>query len=252
MRRRPGVARASPHWQLSEGPQGWKSDAIFSVRVFSRPEATLGVAIDKDFVLAGDTGELGLVQRLRNVSEKEVSFCLADRTLCKGGGLVFFPLNKKSRFKAGWSLLRETGGKKYYDGDNPASPQVRALGGVLIAETGGNATRLGADSDAQWIAYARGKLLFIKYFSYSAKGEYSDGGNSVEVYFDRRVTELDPISPETALAPGQSFTFPEKWALIPLDKEVTTAEEARRLVQRIPPPPFFEKKASNSKQTARP
>jgi hypothetical protein len=107
-----------------------------------------------------------------------------------------------------------------------------------VAETGGDATRLGADSDGQWIAYARGRLLFVKYYLYSPRGDYPGAGNSVEVYFDRRVTELNPLSPETALPPGGSFLFPEKWVLLPLDREVTTAEEARRLVPKIPPPPF--------------
>jgi hypothetical protein len=226
------------HWQLSEGPQRWKSDALFSANVFSAPDAALGVAIDKDFVLDGDTGELGLVQRLRNVSDKEVSYCLIDRTICKGGGFVFFPLNKKSRFKAGWSLWRDTGQKKYFDGDSPESDFVRVLDGVLVAQTGANVTRLGADSDAEWIAYVRGNLLFVKYYLYSPAGPYTDGGNSVEVYFDRRLTELDPVSPETKLAAGQSFIFPEKWALMPLDKEVTTMEQARKLVPSLPPPPF--------------
>jgi hypothetical protein len=60
----------------------------------------------------------------------------------------------------------------------------------------------------------------------------------VEVYFDRRATELNPLSPEISLDPGDSLIFPEKWVLIPLDKEVTTAEEARKLVPKIPPTPF--------------
>ncbi len=232
-------ARVLPdHWQLSEGPQRWQADANFSARVFSRPDATLGVALDKDFVLAGDTGELGLVQCLRNISDNPVKYGLADRTFCKGGGFVLFPLNKKSRFKAGWARIREAGGQKYYDGDHPGSSAVSLLGGVLVAETGGDATRLGADSDGQWIAYARGRLLFVKYYLFSPGGDYGGGGNSVEVYFDRRVTELDPLSPEATLAPGASFIFPEKWLLLPLDKDVTTAEEARKLVLKIPPPPF--------------
>jgi hypothetical protein len=83
-----------------------------------------------------------------------------------------------------------------------------------------------------------GSLLFVKYFPYNRKGTYSDGGNSVEVYFDQRVAEIEPISPETKLQPGQNFSFPEKWVLIPLKKEVTTVEQARELVKRIKPSPF--------------
>jgi hypothetical protein len=226
------------HWPLSEGPARWKSDAIFSANVIGAPDTNLGVAIDKDFVLDGDTGEMGLTQRLRNTSGQEVSYSLIDRTACKGGGFVFFPLNKKSRFKAGWSQWRETAGKKFLDGDSPNVLDARVMDGVLIAQTGANVTRFGADSDAEWIAYVRGNLLFVKYYLYSPDQSYPDGGNTVEVYFDRRLTELDPISPETKLAPGQSFIFPEKWTLIPLPKEVTTMEEARKLVALIPPPPF--------------
>jgi hypothetical protein len=226
------------HWQFSEGAQRWKSDALFTANVIGAPDAALGVAIDKDFVLDGDSGDLGLTQRLRNTSTKEVSYSLIDRTACKGGGFVFFPLNKKSRFKAGWSLWRDAEVKKQLDGDSPEAFNVRVMDGVLVAQTGANVTRFGADSDAEWIAYVRGRLLFVKYYLYYPGQTYADGGNSVEVYFDRRLTELDPISPETKLAPGQSFIFPEKWALFPLEQEVATMEDARKLVPRIPPPPF--------------
>jgi len=226
------------HWQLTEGPQRWQSDADFSAKVFGAPDSRLGVALEKEMVLAGDTGELGLLQRLRNGSDQTVKYYLADRTICKGGGFVFFPLNKKSRFQAGWALARDVGGKRIYDGVRPASPFVSVLDGVLVAETGGDATRLGADSDGQWIAYARGRLLFVKYYFYAPWGDYTDGGISVEVYFDRRATELNPLSPEISLPPGDSLIFPEKWVLIPLDREVTTAGEARSLVPKIPPPPF--------------
>jgi hypothetical protein len=226
------------HWQLTEGRQRWQAGASFSAAVFSQPDPALGVALDKEFVLAGDTGELGLVQRLRNVSGQTVQYSLADRTSCKGGGFVLVPLNKKSRFRSRWALARPPGGPVYYDGDHPASPAVSVIDNVLVVQTGGDVTRLGADSDGQWIAYARGRVLFVKYYLFSPGGDYSDGGNSVEVYFDRRVTELDPFSPETKLAPGESFVFPEKWLLLPLAREAATPEEARKLVLKIPPPPF--------------
>jgi hypothetical protein len=229
------------HWQLTEGPQRWTADASFSAKVFSQADSGLGIALEKEFVLAGDTGELGVLQRLRNRSDHPVKYFLADRTICKGGGFVLFPLNKKSRYPAGWALAREAGGKRIYDGVRPASSAVSVRAGVLVAETGGDATRLGADSDGQWIAYARGRLLFVKYYFYASWGSYPDSGNSVEVYFDRRVTELNPRSPEISLDPEDSLLFPEKWVLLPLDKEVTTAEQARNLVPKIPPPPFGRK-----------
>ena len=226
------------HLELFQGRQGWNFNGDFAIHVASLPDTDLGVVLEKDFLLAPDTGELGVVQHMRNISDKDVSYCLWDRTLCKGGGYVFFPLNKKSRFKAGWSQRRQVDGTNYYDGEHPNALQARVLNGVLVLSADGDVTQIGADSMAGWIAYARGKLLFVKYFPCFAEGNYSDGGNTVEVYFDQRAVELSPLSPETKLAPGKELAFPEKWSLIPLSREITTWEEARKLVRKIPPSPF--------------
>ena len=57
-----------------------------------------------------------------------------------------------------------------------------------------------------------------------------------------RITELEPLSPEARLAPGQNVSFAELWRLIPLDREVTTADQARKLVKLIGPSPFAARK----------
>lgn len=226
------------HPELWMGP--WQSAAAkdYTVRVVSKPDETLGLQLEKEIMVDPKTGELGIVQRLKNVSSKVASYCLWDRTLCKGGGYALFPLNKKSRFTAGWSIRKTVNGKYVYDGTNPGSASVKILDGVLVAKAEGEATKVGADSDAGWIAYARGKTLFVKYFPYFPGAPYTDGGNSVELYFDPRVAELEPLSPEMQMGPHTDYTFPEKWVLIPLKKEVASHEEARELVKLIPPSPF--------------
>lgn len=234
----PELGSIPKHDTLWIGPYTWKSPHDYTVEVTSERDPNLGLQIQKQYVLAPDTGELGIVQRLRNQSDSAKSYCLWDRSLCKGGGFAFFPLNKHSRFNRGWSLRTTVDGKYAYDGDRPNLPQVHILDGVLVTEAVGEPSKIGADSDAGWIAYARGKLLFVKYFPYTRKGNYTDGGNSVEVYFDQRVAEIEPLSPETKLEPNQNFSFPEKWVLIPLKKEVTTPQQARDLVKRIKPSPF--------------
>ena len=129
-----------------------------------------------------------------------------------------------------------------YESDKPGDPRVRIIDGVLVAQAKAlpdtREMKVGADSDAGWIAYARGKILFVKYFPVFATGNYSDGGNTVEFYCSERVAELEPLSPEITLKSGENYTFPEKWTLIELEKEVTGYEQARALVKRIPPSPF--------------
>ena len=50
--------------------------------------------------------------------------------------------------------------------------------------------------------------------------------------------EFGPVSPVFKLEPGAAASFPEKWTLTQLPKEITTAEAARKLVKKIPPSPF--------------
>jgi hypothetical protein len=182
-------------------------------------------------------GSLRLLQSMANRGDKDAVYCLWDRTLCAGGGFALFPLNPASRLASGWCQLKN--GK--YQAENPSHPNVRILDGVLVAKAEGPSSKLGADSDGGWIAYAKGKQLLVKYYPYYPNGVYSDGGNCVELYFDPKVCELEPLSPEVTLTPGRAYEFMERWLILPLEREVTTWEEARDLVKKIPPHPFKRK-----------
>ena len=235
----PELRGVPSHTWLWQGPWNWRVPGPFTVHTFSEPEFAVGVRLEKEFVIDPDTGELGLMQRMRNIVSNDVSYCLWDRTLAKGGGFAMFPLNSKSRFKAGWSMRQGKGVPEYrYEGDKPSDARVRIMDGVLVAQarelSEARELKVGADSEAGWIAYARGKVLFVKYFPVYAKANYSDGGNTVEFYCDERVAELEPLSPEVTLKPGGTYSFPEKWIFIELDKEVTSYDQARALVKRIP------------------
>jgi hypothetical protein len=231
------------HKWLWQGPWTARAARPYTVYTFSAPEMTVGLQLEKEIVMDPDTGDLGITQRMRNLVNNDVAYCLWDRTLCKGGGFAMFPLNRKSRFKAGWAIREGMRVPEYrYEGDRPKDDRVRIMDGVLVAQAkalpDSPSMKVGADSDAGWIAYVRGKVLFVKYFPYFPDGNYSDGGNSVEFYCSDRVAELEPLSPEITLKNGQTYSFPEKWTLIELEKEVTSYEQARAVVKRIPKSPF--------------
>lgn len=204
-----------------------------ALKLTSPPDRNLGVQLEKEIVFDPESGELGLTQTIKNIADQRISFCLWDRTLCPGGGFAFFPLKTHSRFKAGWSLRRTAQGQQVYDGARPSSLQVKVLDGILVAEARGEATKIGADSGAGWIAYVKGRLLFVKLFPYFERGNYTSGGHSVELYWDDQVAELAPLSPEQPLAPGNSYSFPVKWSLTLLNEEVTSHDQARALAGRI-------------------
>lgn len=226
------------HDRLWTGPWDAKPLGNVGLKVTSERDLGLGVQLEKEFLVEPESGDLGLTQRMRNVGKGESAYCFWDRTVCKGGGFAFVPLKKKSRFPARWSVRRTVAGKSVYDGAKPAAANVRVLDRVLVAKCEGEPTKIGADSDAGWIGYVRGRWLLVKYFPYLSKGNYSDGGNTVEVYFDRQVAELGPVSPEVKLKPNETYEFPEKWTLIELDGRITSFEEVRALVDKVPESPF--------------
>jgi hypothetical protein len=226
------------HPMLWFGPWHWASKRSFALLFNSDSDAITGVQLGRDLVINPEDGALGINSWMKNVSETNISYSIWDRTMCKPAGYVLVPLNRKSRFAAGWRIRNKVDDRFVDESKDLRSPFAKVLDHVLVAKTGGLATRIGADSDAGWIAYARGRLLFVKYFPYESGKSYGDGGSSVSVYFDQSMTEFGPLSPEATLKPGETYAFPEQWILISLKETVTTFEKARALVKKIPDSPF--------------
>lgn len=233
----PEMADLPAHNILWMGVNNWQYKA-WTVKTISDPEPALGLQLTKEFKMDRDTGALALTQRMKNISTNEVAYSLWDRTLCVGGGYVFFPINKKSRFKKGWTVHSQWNGSFVFDGSKYVSEEVKPTDNLFMARCQGKATKIAADSDAQWIAYVKGQLLYVKYFPYQADGLYSDGGNTVAVYFDEEVAELQVTSPEITLKPGENYSFPEQWLIFKLDQPVKGFGDIPKLVKKIPEAPF--------------
>lgn len=210
----------------------------FTVVVKSLPDPLLGVQLIKEIVVDPESGDLGVTQIITNVSPREVSFCHWDRTLVQPDGFVIVPLNKKSRFKKKWAVRRGEVGEYVYDGDAPESDRVQIKSGVLYAKASGKSTKIGVDSDAGWVAYAWRHYLFIKYFPHYASGDYTDGGCTVELFWNERFAELEPLSPEVKLKPGEGYRFPELWRIIELKDDVTSFKDARKAAKKVLRSPF--------------
>lgn len=210
----------------------------FTVEVKSLPDPLLGVQLIKEIVIDPESGDLGVTQIITNVSPREVSFCHWDRTLVQPDGYVIVPLKKKSRFKEKWALRRGEVGEYFYDGDTPESDRVEIKGDILYAKASGKPTKIGVDSDAGWIAYVWRHYLLIKYFPYYENGNYTDGGCTVEVFWNERFAELEPLSPEVKLNPNEGYRFPELWKIVELKDEVKSFKDARKAAKKVPRSPF--------------
>lgn len=237
----PEVAGVPPHPNLLTGPFEASPKRPYTVLLKGAKEESIQVEFEKEVVFDPANGDLGFVHRMKNTGERDSAFCFAHRIACKPGGFVLLPLNKRSRFAAGWSMRRDAsaGNRASYDGETPTSDSVQILDGVLVAQTGRGSARIGADSDGQWVAYVVGRDLFIVHFPIYSSAVYSEGGNTVTVAWNEQFTEIQPLSPEARLRSRKSYDFPMKWSIMELPAAVTTPEQARALVDKIPGSPFL-------------
>ncbi|HUL51248.1 MAG TPA: hypothetical protein VLU94_01555, partial [Candidatus Nitrosotalea sp.] len=205
----PEIRGLPEHNTLWLGPYQWTAKRSFTLSLSSEPDTVTGIQLGRDMVINPENGALGINSWMKNVTNQDASLALWDRTMCKPGGYVLVPLNRKSRFPARWRNRTKVDDRFVDEVKDINSPVAKIIDNVLVVKTGSLSTRIGADSDAGWIAYVRGRLLFVKFFRYEPKGNYSDGGCSLAVYFDQSMTEFGPISPETHLKPGETYAFPE-------------------------------------------
>lgn len=236
----PEVAGLAPHPGLQSGPWEWSARKNYLVLLRAPEEKTLGVELEREVMFDPSSGDLGFQHRMKNTGDRECAYCFWHRIQLRPGGHVLLPLHRKSRFANGWSLQKTLGSKLTWEAGQTPPDSVRILDGILVARTGDTpSVKIGVDSDTQWAAYVTGKTLFVVHFPYYSTAIYSEGGNSVVVSWDARRTELQPMAPEARLRTRKSYDFPIKWSLIELPAEVTTPEQARALVEKIPASPFL-------------
>ena len=142
--------------------------------------------------MAPDSGEVGLTQRLKNTGERPASFCLWDRTACRGSGFLLLPLPKRSQYRAGYGL-RQPNEPKYTDAQaRPTDPRFKSIEGTLVVQARGEAFQLGADGDVGWVAYTVGRALLVKWFPVTPKGLYSNVKHVVQAAVNEKYIEVGP------------------------------------------------------------
>ncbi|MGD2040127.1 MAG: hypothetical protein PVH11_04830 [Anaerolineae bacterium] len=73
--------------------------------------------------------------------------------------------------------------------------------------------KLGFPNPSGWLGYSVDDTLFVKYAAYDPRAVYFDRGSSSECYCDARCLELETLGPRTTLAPGESVSHRETWAV---------------------------------------
>lgn len=235
----PDTANLGPRPAITGGAYDWNAPRPFAIRLKSADEPGVSVAAGREATLDPETGEAGLLHRMKNIGQRQVARAFLERIQVPRGGFVLLPVNAKSRFPAKWSARREEGGRAVYDGRAPSVEGAKLFDDLLVVATTGPAGRVGTDGDAQWLAYVRDREMLVIHFPVFGTGVYAQGGNTAEAAWNADAVTLMPLSPEVQLREGKTYDFPTKWMIIPLDAPVTTHEEARAAAALIPSSPFL-------------
>lgn len=222
---------------LVVGPWRWDSPEDHQVELSCAAEAVGGLSAERDVVMDPETGDVGVVHRVKNVSSREVTCGLWNPTVCRGPGYALLPLARQSLFPAKWAVQQEAGPEAPANPAVPTSAWVKALSGILVVKAGAEAIRLVTDSDAGWLAFVRGKQMLVLHYR-SRDPRAPKASVTASLYVDQQVAELGPISPKIGLRPGETFEWPIEWNLIELKREVDSFEGARALASRVKRSPF--------------
>ncbi len=98
------------------------------------------------------------------------------------------------------------------------------------------ALKIGFPNPAGWMGYALGSALFVKRAAYDPQAAYFDKGSSSECYCNPHFLELETLGPRAVLAPGESVTHRETWALyadVPFRPDETATQELVETLAKV-------------------
>jgi hypothetical protein len=164
---------------------------------------------------------LHVIARIKNVSDRRLTYAAWSLPVLRPGGRAFVPLDvgPLTAFDATRRLLLWSYTKfadpRYHFGDRliqidhahvqpaPATPAGRR----------DDESKIGVDSAQGWAAYLLDGTLFLKRFPHDARVKYPDGGATIEVYSSHEFLELEDLGPLTTIKPGEEIILPEDWWL---------------------------------------
>jgi hypothetical protein len=179
------------------------------------------------------TPRLRVRSDIRNVSDHPLTYAAWSLPVLRRGGRAFVPLDvgPLTAFDAIRRLIlwSYTGiaDPRYRFGDRLIEIDHARVTAPPPGQTGrrDDESKIGVDSAQGWVAYLLHDTLFLKRFAHDARGEYPDGGSTIEVYSSHEFLELEHLGPLTTIQPGEAIVFVEDWWIF-RDARIPAATDA--------------------------
>jgi len=225
-----------------------------SITMLSPADPRTGIQITRRVSLQKGSSRVAFELSFTNVSSQvkhwsiwDVVQLQAQRQLSSGvlapehNCSVTFPLNKNSRFEQGYWVM-------FGAADNPQW-KADANNGLFIADYQYEIGKIGADSDAGWIAFSNAEqgYAFVAQFQYLPTEEYPDRGSAVECWTVGKgkvanldyehshiyLMETEVLSPLYTFTPGEMHKFHLAWGACRASGKILDASEAGCTSERL-------------------
>ncbi len=184
------------------------------VRITTSPVKHLGYQFIRDIVLSDSTTRVRLIERMKNVSDKDIEWGVWGVAQVKVPCWIIFPLNPKSAFNNGWKVLYPAGG---------SIEQVQVVNGLGILKFDNKVENFATDAKAGWMVYIRDQLAFVKRWANRMVDVTYPGGCDAAFFTcgtnrEGGYAEMEVMTPVVKLKPGEETELIEDWFLSRLNQ----------------------------------
>jgi hypothetical protein len=183
------------------------------------PQPAAGIRKQIELRLRPADPSLRVTSRIKNISDKAVTYAAWSLSVMRPGGRALLPLDRGLP-----SAFDDTRSVIFWSYAQAADPRYR-IGNSLVqvehsqvkpppwTQSGrrDDESKIGVDSGQGWAVYLLGTAMFLKRFPHEPGRPYPDRGSTVEVYSNVEFLELENLGPLTTIAPGEEIVLPEDW-----------------------------------------
>lgn len=191
----------------------------YTLKLISPDDDSLGIRTIRVFSLDSLSSYLTIKNTMLNISDRQTDWFYWSRSLVKKGGTIILPLNPNSIYPHGWGKYHWDNGE-HIEFENPIDRNLHIIDNTIsyIANSG-QSIKIATDSNLGWMAYIYENLIFIKKYKHFYGQNYTQGPNITSIFFiGDHFVELEPLSPQAILQPGEKYSFTEHWWLMDAPK----------------------------------
>jgi hypothetical protein len=187
----------------------------YSIRITSLDDNNMGISTSRLFELHPESSHLKITQTMTNISDSVTRYWFWGRTLVPVGGKLFSPINPNSKWPDKWVRYIWTKPTSFSSDPEDDGVTIEDSLFVLIPEKAEN-NKYATDAESGWMAYGYKGLIFLKTYQHFPGMRYTTEGELINIFYctNDRFAEMEPVSPEAVLQPGETYSFVENWYLL--------------------------------------